>query len=378
MFTKDLSANVSLYGQEQCVYCGAASAQMIRNGYPNPANRQLFTQLSIWNTIQVNNSTDPADVGWATDPHGLTACLQSLNNPAGVHWSEFSEVTREEALFHMLYWMNIREYPSAVLINQGGHWVVIVGFTTDVEPVFGSTPTLQSIIVHDPEPHNVGTDSTFSAAQWFAGPWNGAIIYAGTWINKYVAIVEPPIKKGKVQVKEVNRIGEKLLSPVQAVEYAKKWIAKMDLAKQSKYKLLGRRDAINLNPLLVCDRIPNSKDKNDPYYYIVPFGLKRDKTQVARVCLLVNAYTGNFEEVTVFGNPMRYLLEEEALKIVADAMRLDQKKLRDVSLRLMFLPGDITHVRTWPFWEVKISDRIVYVDQLGKLYGKLLPSIPGD
>lgn len=382
MYTKDLSANVPLYGQEQCIYCGSASAQMIRNGYPNPADRQFFTQLSLWNTIQVNNSTDPADAGWATDPHGLRACLQSLSNPPSVHWAEFAELSRDAALFDILYWMNRLEYPCAVLINQGGHWVVIVGFTTDVEPVGGSTPTLQSIIVHDPEPHNVGTASTISAAQWFSGPWNGAIIYAGTWINKYVAIVEPPIQKGNVKVKEVNRIGEKLLSPAQAVEYAKRWIAEMNLAKQSKYKLLGRKDAINLKPMLVCDKIPDSKDKNDPYYYIVPFGLKRNiserKTQMVRVCVLVNAYTGNFEEVTAFGEPMRYLPEKEALKIVADAMRIDQEKLRDVSLRLMFLPGDITHVRTWPFWEVKISDRLVYVDQLGKLYGKLLPSIPGD
>jgi len=35
MFTKDLSVNATLYGQEQCVWCGAASAQMARNGYRN-------------------------------------------------------------------------------------------------------------------------------------------------------------------------------------------------------------------------------------------------------------------------------------------------------------------------------------------------------
>src|SRR4030066_400963 len=117
MYTKDLSANVPLYGQEQCNYCGPASAQMIRNGYPNPADRLFYTQLGLWNTIQVNNSADPTDVaeGWASDPHGLTACLQSLNNPPNVHWTEFADVTREAVLFDMLFWMNIREYPSAVL-----------------------------------------------------------------------------------------------------------------------------------------------------------------------------------------------------------------------------------------------------------------------
>ena len=45
---------------------------------------------------------------------------------------------------------------------------------------------------------------------------------------------------------------------------------------------------------------------------------------------------------------------------------------------LMFRPSDITHVRTWPFWQVKTADLTLYVDQLGQLYGKILPSIPGD
>jgi hypothetical protein len=384
MYTKDLSANVPLYGQEQCNYCGAASGQMIRNGYPNAADRLLYTQLSIWNTIQVLNSTDPTDVaqGWATDPHGLRDCLQSLNNPAGVHWAEFADTSSNVVLFDMLYWMNIREFPSAVLVNQGGHWVAIVGFVTDVEPVGGSAPTLQSIHYYDPEPHNVGTDTTVTGAQWFAGPWNGAIIYAGTWNNKYVAVVEPPIQKGEVRIKKVIRTGNKLLSPAEAVKYARQWIAEMKLADQRKYSLLGRKDVDNLEPILVREEMPGRREKEVPHYYIVPFGFNSEfgerNVQMARVCVLVNAYTGKFEEVTAFGKPMRYLPEEEVLEVVAAAMHVKKGRLRDVSLTLMFQPSDITHVRTWPFWQVKIGDRMVYVDQLGKLYGKLLPSIPGD
>jgi hypothetical protein len=44
----------------------------------------------------------------------------------------------------------------------------------------------------------------------------------------------------------------------------------------------------------------------------------------------------------------------------------------------MFAPGDISHIRAYPFWEVRVGRRTLYVDQLGKLYGKFLPSIPGD
>ena len=61
MFAVDLSANVPLFGQELCYWCGAASAQMTRDGYPDPANRLFYTQTNLWNIIQAHNSTNPAD-----------------------------------------------------------------------------------------------------------------------------------------------------------------------------------------------------------------------------------------------------------------------------------------------------------------------------
>ncbi len=382
MFTRDLSANVPLYGQEQCIYCGAASGQMIRNGYPNAADRLFYTQLDIWNSIQVLNSAAPADVGWATDPHGLTGCLQSLANPAGVHWSEFASADRDWVLFEMLYWMNQRRYPSAVLINQGGHWVVIAGYTTDVEPLGGTSPVLQSIIIHDPEPHNVGTDTLMTGAQWFAGPWNGAIVYAGSWLGQYVAVVEPPVERGSVKVEMVERTGAQLLPPQAAVEYAMKWIEELRLARNPRYRLLAHKEVEALEPALVREEMPDLEGKEAAHYYIVPFGFRRDLREcgarAVRVAVLVNAYTGNFEEVTAFGRPMRYLSRDEALNVVAGAMRADRERLERAEATLMFVPGDISHVRTMPFWRVLVDDRLVYVDQLGKLYGKLLPSVPGD
>lgn len=51
MFVLDLSANVPLYGQQLCYWCGAASGQMARNGYPNPADRLFYLQSDVWNTI---------------------------------------------------------------------------------------------------------------------------------------------------------------------------------------------------------------------------------------------------------------------------------------------------------------------------------------
>jgi hypothetical protein len=381
MYQVDISANVPLYGQQMCYWCGAASAEMARNGYPNPADRVYYTQQNLWNIIQLYNSTAPGDSGWATDPHGLQGCLQSLSS-APVDWVEFDNVSRDAVLFFMLYWMNRERFPSPVLVNQGGHWVVVVGWETDIEPVSGSNPTLEQIHYFDPEPHNVGTDTTITGAQWYAGPWNGAVVYSGTWQNQYVAIVEPPAPKGEAKVNSVSRTGDRLLTPDEALGSARRWIDERRLSAAPQYNVLAHRDAEAHTPLLVRDEPRVRESERVPYYYIVPFGFRNEKEgagrPLVRACVLVNGYTGAFEEVTSFGRPVRYLTREEALTIVAAAMRVEVDALKYADATLMFQAGEITHVRTFPFWRVPIGERVVYVDQLGTIYTKLLPSIPGD
>jgi len=388
MYKVDLSANVPLFGQEMCYWCGAASAQMTRDGYPDPANRLYYTQTYLWNVIQAHNSTLPADQGWATDPNGLNGCLQSLSS-APVDWVPYPKPSAADVMFFMLYWMNIEQYPSPVLVNQGGHWVVVVEWETDVEPVGGSTPTLLQIRFHDPEPHNVGTDTTMSGAQWYAGPWNGAVIYSGSWFNQYVAIVEPPVPKGEVKIATVNRLGDKLLTPEQAMEFAGRWIEERRLHEKPQYRLLRHADVQSHSPLLVREHTaqpvrgePPKMTERVPHYYIVPFGLKGELgpqgSPLVRICVLVNAYSGAFEEVTTFGKPLHYLSQQEALNAVAAALRVDRQELKHAKATLMFQPGEITHVRTYPFWAVEYNNRFLYVDQLGRIYTHLLPSIPGD
>lgn len=77
----DLTGNVPLCGQEECCWCGAASGQMIMNGYPDPADRLYHEQEDIWDAIQVNN----IDAGWCTDPEGLRQTLIDMNPPMAVH-----------------------------------------------------------------------------------------------------------------------------------------------------------------------------------------------------------------------------------------------------------------------------------------------------
>lgn len=392
----DVGGNVPLYGQQACVWCGAASAQMIMNGYPDPLDRVWINQgppniPNCWDTIQANNGTDPTDLAqnWATDPIGLRECLMLLNPPPGGTWNIHMKTNRDTLLFNILYWMNRNNYPVATLINRGGHWVVIVRFESDIEPVLGSSPTLQEITYHDPEPHNVGSIITKTGADWYADEWNGAIRYAGTWHDTYVAVIEPPVK-GAVRIEKVVRVGEKIIGPDEAVKYAYRWIKELGIARKPPYNILEKKGIRNLPPILVRGEIRPGMEKMGrvPYYYLVPFGFEREteacKVPLARIGVIVNAYTGRFEEVGAFGKPVRFLPEKDAINIAAKAMHLKDEEIqkmvseKQIKAIAMFQPSDITHIRIYPFWRITVKEKALYVDQLGKLYSVVKPSVPGD
>src|SRR3972149_6834423 len=378
----DLQPNVTLYGQEMCIWCGAASAQMIMNGYPDPAHRIFNPQVDVWNTIQANNSAVPADANWATDPVGLRGCLASLNPPPGGSWLVHAS-NRDAVMFDIIYWMNRNHYPVATLINRGGHWVVVVEYQSDVAPVAGSTPVLQQITKYDPEPHNVGSVSTMTGANWYATDWNGTVNYAGSWFDKYVAVIEPPTGKGIVKVKEMVRTGDRIISPERALKYAKNWIDELGLSKKPPHAILQKSGVKNLEPLLVREEINQGlKRRAVPHYYLIPFGFERETgacgVPLARLAIIVNAFTGQFEEIGSFGKPVRYLPKSEAVAITMKVTRLKSEEIDQAKVELMYQPSDITHIRTNPFWKVTVRNRTIYIDQLGAVYSRIKPSVPGD
>jgi len=361
---------------------------MLMNGYPDPANRLLLSQLNIWNTIQANNSTDATDVatGWATDPKGLKEAMMILNPPPVTattgHWVVYADPSRDLLLWYIMYWMNRNHYPVAALINRGGHWVALVDFISDVAPVSGSSPTLQSITKYDPEPHNVGTVSTMTGAVWKATDWNGDVMYAGTWLGKYVAVIEPPEAKGTVKIEKVTRIGTKVIPPEKAAELVRAWVKESKIPNKQQHALLSRKDIVFLPPLIATEHaVSAEKPKVEPCYYLVPVGLEEENREnepvAARMTIIVNAFTGAFEEVTSFGKPVKYLPERDAVHIAVKALGI--KRLpKNVKATLEFTASDITHIRAYPYWKVAVNNRVIYIDQLGEVYGKIKISIPGD
>jgi hypothetical protein len=358
--------DIPLRGQLVYNWCGAASAEMLMEGYPDPASRCYYTQAFIWDTIQDNNLPgEPAN--WATDPHGLQQTLLILCPPPTGTWSLYLKPVREELMFDILYWMNRQLYGTATLVWRAAHWVVIKGFQTDVEPVAGSNPVLQEITIHNPLPVGVGETSTMTGAIWYSNYWYGPINAPGTWYGNYVGIIEPPpVPLGKVYAAEECRIGETIISPQEAIDYANYWKKKLKLGKKNPaYALLWKekKKAVPLEPILVREEITPGLEGTVPYYYIIPYAKEDEVEQgLSRVSVLINAFTGNFEEVTGYEESIKYLKKNKALEAVAGYKELTMEEMSNAQAEVVFTPCSFTYFRSKPFWRIEVNNEVAYVE----------------
>jgi hypothetical protein len=365
-----IDLTVPLYGQETSYWCGAASAQMIMDGYPNPNDCLYIPQQTIWDVIQDNNlPNEPAN--WATDPHGLQQALMILNPPTGGTWALMTNPSNSDLMFQVLYWMNRNHYPVTTLVYRAAHWIVIVGYETDIEPVYNSDPTLQMITINDPWPPLQGVTSTMTGTAWFSNYWYGTVNAPGTWYGQYVAIIEPPQALGQVEVDMEIRIGDisKVISPEEAVKYAFQWIGQKNLSeKDSSYSLLADKTLYNLDPVLVREESKFDIKKGElvPYYYIVPFGSETDiKNGLASVCVIVNAFSGNFEEVGAFGKSVGFIRQDKAVDAFAKALDFKSEELKDVQAEVVFVPSELSYLRIYPLWRVEALDRVAFIEMSG-------------
>ncbi|MFC2141241.1 hypothetical protein ACFLQP_02975, partial [Acidobacteriota bacterium] len=367
---------VPLYGQQNNIYAGPASAQMVMNSYPPPGTPMYFAQSVIWTSIQSHNSGEP---GWATDPQGMQGALLELNPPPVGTWSIKSYDVKEDLMFQVLFWMNYNNYAVPTLVNSGYHWVVVVGYETDIEPIYGSDPELIEITINNPWPIGSGQTETMEDDIWYTTYWANPVENPGTWYNKYVAVIEPPEAEGVVRFTPVDRRGTDEISCEAALQYAETWINQLNLAaKDPSYVALNDPDKENYGPLLVREGLSFGKTVKDvPYYYIIPYYVKTNAEVISafdnevndgvKVCVIVNAFTGRYEEVASFNSPINYIYKAEALQIAAEALGVETRALNGT---LVYEACALCQSRVTPFWEVfcKEKEIFLYVDQERKVY----------
>ncbi|MBI5042525.1 MAG: hypothetical protein HZC10_01545 [Nitrospirae bacterium] len=346
--------------EEALNWCGPATGQMIMEGYPAGSCTKL--QEDIWMAVQGYKT----EAMWDTDPVGLKEAMKHLCPPAGT-WSVHAKTDPQAVMYDVAYWMTKNNYPAAGLLNtlshnaytsHGEHWVAIRGIITDKDPTLpGNTSVnLQFIWFNDPSPVNLGDPSVerfVSGSQWYSEFQPVAKVGSG-YQGKYVAVIEPPEIKGKAISPAEVLIG-KVITPEDAMKYAAKWIEEYKLYEMEPYKILRKTSA--LTPLLV--------NKSHGGYYIIPYAVEEKSAHAA---IIINAYTGNFQEVGAF-KPAAYMPKEEAINIALKHLGVEKPKKADAEL--IFPIGEQTVSRYFPIWKVTADRKVLGVDHQGKIYTKI-------
>jgi len=187
-----------------------------------------------------------------------------------------------------------------------------------------------------------------------------------------------------VTARAVVRNGVTPISSAEALQYSESAKLLLNLgAKHPSYAALNDRDTNTLEPILVREEsgLFTAVDEQVPYYYIIPYAAKEDNVLSAidtnqtsdrsSISIVVNAFTGNFEQVSAFGGAIRYLPEDEAIKIAVDALTLSDANIKAIQAEMVYTPCSITSSRANPFWKITVTSEksmVVYVDLEGNVH----------
>jgi hypothetical protein len=341
---------------------------MVMDGYPR--NPQHFDQLEIWNVIQTHRSDDATDEsqGWYTHPIGMKGCLMEMHHPPGGSWVIHQDPDSDRLLYDIFYWMNRNSYPVPVIVYIDTHWVVIIGYETNVEPDGSNEIDFERIKIHNPWEYI--QDNWISRWEWNLIYWGLPVLMDGSWKNDYVAVIEPPDNKGKITKRKEQIMGEKCISPESALVTAQRWLENHKIKKFGSYDEFKAKIRTPV-PFLVTALEKGDKICED---YIVPFCFEENLVSFS---IIINAFNEEFGEIGSFEPPIRYLTKEEAIKVVLKTFKSKSKFKPEISARLIFQASRLSLSPLFPFWEISMGEKIFYVTQKGQIFSQIYPLPPG-
>ena len=346
--------------EEALNWCGPATGQMLMEGYPSGSCTVL--QEDVWIAIQGNK----VETMWDTDPKGLEGAMNSLCTPTG-SWYVYSRTSPQKLMFWVAYWMTGNSYPVAVLkdtlshnsyTSHTEHWIAVRGVITDVDPTSPGTTSvnLQYVWFNDPAV-DLGDSSIerfVSGSTWYS-EFLPVSKTGSSFQGKYVAVIEPPTVSGVALAPPEILVG-RIIPPDKALASAVRWIKWKKIYELKEYRVLKK--ARPLKPLLV--------NKAHGGYYIIPYSTDSINASAA---VLVNAYTGGFQEVGVF-KPVRYLPKEEAIKVALVQIEGSAARLKPKA-ELVLPRGDVVTSRYFPLWKVTAGGKVIGVSQKKHVYTRM-------
>jgi hypothetical protein len=304
--------------------------------------------------------------------------LMQFGADTGVNWSAQANADPNKLMYEVAYWMNVRKYPVPAVTQKSAHWVLITGLDADATPSTAtSVISIETVYIIDPDiatdlgnpcssPDIGGSSVTIPYSIWISDYWYAPVdVPPSGWTNQFVAVIEPPQKKGQAVSPKKQIESGVIIPPHTASSLANAWLSTADTSEKSRYWKL-RSDQVQI-PMLV-----NIRNKA---YYIVPIG--HQGTNISDGAVLINAYSGERQEIAVFSSPRRYLSAEDALLV---ALKAANAQINQVSKNgeLIFQPSDQAQSRIFPLWKFIIHDSAYFVSQSKHVYKKLTQERAGN
>lgn len=341
------------YAEGAKPWTGPATAKMVMEGYPSPPGPCAKDQDKIAQAIELANP----EGGWHSSPEGLKAAMTALCPPSG-SWIVEAQSDQAAVMYRVARLMRKFRYPVAALLDtppvgseDQDHWVAIQGIQTDKDPTVETAVQLQFVFYADPDV-KWGTEipKPPSILMVNGSIWNSrfkAVAKPGsTHDKKFVAVIEPPEGEGRAVA------GPRVLTgvPLPAQEALRRAVAALPALPLERVPGLDEiRRARPLTPLLV--------NRERGGYFLVPFSTDG---RLARFALLLNAYTGEVEEVGAVP-PGRWLKAQEVMP------RISAKLGRTARGAAPALVSAIdARNRFRPTWKVEEAGRAIHVDLEGK------------
>jgi hypothetical protein len=376
-------------GQSRSDYCGPASVQSALGLRPPgcPAQRSIYNSIRAPCRSATGTRASVCNA-FRAHPEGLRGAMRALSGLNSI--SSFRGRGREGALYEVLRGMAESSQPTAALVWEGGHWVVVKAFPTDADPLSAVNLRLNSIKVIDPygpdkPPYTDRCDvasgrsaggyvQDIAASTWFceaatpdtdehdwywqAVPTRIAGYSTGPWADNYVAVGKRGAR-GKVLTPQCQLNHGTPITEEEALGFA--FEASQAYLEDEDFSFLldepGPTEALLVNA-------------DFEGYYIVLWG--EDPYAGSPGAVIVNAYTGEFQEIAAFGSPWRYLRGDEAQELASADSGLSP--LGDEP-QLVFQYGEESRSRYRPLWSVALTDGheefIRFVAQGGPVHEEL-------
>jgi len=330
------------YAAEADHLSGAACVQMVLNSCPSLTNRHYNSQTDIYARIQGHN-IEPTI--WFSDPRGIKDTLMDpILLPCG-NWSVHAHTNKTQVLGDMLYYMKIMNYLTPVNIGSSEHWVIVMGYHTDVEPLNTTTTlTLMNIFIYDPLPGNPAA-LMISGATWLTDSNYWGVPYTNpastNWNNKYIAVIEPPTMSIGIRAPKLMREGP-ILPLAELKKRFQQWQRELRTTEVAgPLEILNKPQPIG-DPILV--------DAGRYKYYIVPF-------ENRQIVAIFNAYDGSFEEIGYFNQAMPFIVDRDAIqKRVSEALKAFRvKSVKFAAAEFKYFEDLATNGRYSPAWKVNAA-----------------------